>query len=80
MYVRVFLGNNLLSWNLKKQMTIFQYSVKSGYRSITHYDELRWCTFVCHDLHVRLSYAPKILCDNSLAIFLASNPVSRQRY
>ncbi|RVW54372.1 Retrovirus-related Pol polyprotein from transposon RE1 [Vitis vinifera] len=76
----IYLGNNLVSWSVKKQPTVSRSSCEFEYRALaTTAAELLWLTHLLHDLKVPISPKPILLCDNKSAIFLSSNPVSHKR-
>jgi len=76
----VFLGTNLISWCSKKQSVVSRSSTEAEYRSMAHTTaELYWLRMLLQELHITLSTAPSLWCDNVSAIALASNPVFHSR-
>ncbi|GKC38122.1 ribonuclease H-like domain-containing protein [Tanacetum coccineum] len=76
----VFLGNNLLSWSSKRQVTISRSSAEAEYRSVANaVAETCWLRNLLRELHSPLSTATLVYCDNASAVYLSSNPVQHQR-
>lgn len=76
----VFLENNLIFWNAKKQTTVAKSSTESKYRSLAYsVVEISWVVYLLLDLHLSIVHILVIWCDNIGAISLASNPVLRAR-
>lgn len=76
----VFLGNNLVSWNAKKQDTISRSSTKSEYKALANATaEVMWVQTVLRELGVPSPPLARIWCDNIRAKYLASNPVFHAR-
>ncbi|GJV33151.1 ribonuclease H-like domain-containing protein [Tanacetum coccineum] len=76
----VFLGNNLLSWSSKLQLTFSRSSAKAEYRGVANVvDETCWLCNLLRELHTPLSSATLVYCDNVSAIYLSCNPVQHQR-
>ncbi|GKB57808.1 ribonuclease H-like domain-containing protein [Tanacetum coccineum] len=76
----VFLGNNLLSWSLKRQVTLSRSSTEAEYRGVANtIAETCWLRNLLRELHTPLSTATLVYCDNVSAVYLSSNPVQHQR-
>lgn len=76
----VFLGNNLLSWSSKRQLTISRSSAEAEYRWVANpIAETCWLRNLLHELHTPLSSATLVYCDNVTAVYLSCNPVQHQR-
>ncbi|XP_068663093.1 uncharacterized mitochondrial protein AtMg00810-like [Aristolochia californica] len=76
----IYLGDNLISWSVKKQPTVSRSSCEFEYRALAHTAaEIIWLTHLLTYLHVPLPQPPLLLCDNKSTIFLSSNPVSYKR-
>ncbi|GJS10394.1 ribonuclease H-like domain-containing protein [Tanacetum coccineum] len=76
----VFLGNNLLSWSSKRQVTLSRSSAKAEYRGVANaVAETCWLRNLLRELHTPLSTATLVYCDNVSAVYLSSNPVQHQR-
>ncbi|GJZ08316.1 ribonuclease H-like domain-containing protein [Tanacetum coccineum] len=75
----VFLGNNLLSWSSKRQLTLSRSSAEAEYRSVANaVAETCWIRNLLRELHTPLSSATIVYCDNVSAVYLSSNPVQHQ--
>ncbi|KAM0964198.1 hypothetical protein ACFX15_022575 [Malus domestica] len=76
----LFFGNNLISWNAKKQPIVAQSSTKSEYRSLAQIAaEVSWICYLLHDIRFYLHNPPLLLCDNLSALALAANPIFHAR-
>ncbi|GJT83033.1 ribonuclease H-like domain-containing protein [Tanacetum coccineum] len=76
----VFLGNNLLSWSSKRQVTLSRSSAEAEYRGVANaVAETCWLRNLLRELHTPLSTATLVYCDNVSAVYLSSNPVQHQR-
>ncbi|WVZ21124.1 hypothetical protein V8G54_008446 [Vigna mungo] len=76
----VYLGNSLISWRSKKQLTVSRSSSEAEYRSLAStVCELQWLTYMLHDLHVDYTSLALIYCDNQSAIQITSNQVFHER-
>lgn len=76
----VFLGNNLLSWSSKRQPTLSHSSVEAEYRGIANaVAETCWLRNLLRELHIPLSSAMLVYCDNVSAVYLSCNLVQHQR-
>ncbi|XP_071727267.1 uncharacterized mitochondrial protein AtMg00810-like [Rutidosis leptorrhynchoides] len=71
----VFLGDNLISWSSKRRS-----SAVAEYRGVANVvSESCWIRNLLLELHVSLSKATLVFCDNVSAIFLSGNPIQHQR-
>ncbi|GKC41301.1 ribonuclease H-like domain-containing protein [Tanacetum coccineum] len=76
----VFLGNNLLSWSSKHQVTLSRSSAEAEYRGVANVvAETAWLRNLLRELHSPLKSATLVYCDNVSAVYLSSNPVQHQR-
>ncbi|XP_071739935.1 uncharacterized mitochondrial protein AtMg00810-like [Rutidosis leptorrhynchoides] len=76
----VFLGNNLLSWSSKRQLTPSRSSAEAEYRGVANaVAETCWIRNLLRELHCPLTSATLVYCDNVSSVYLASNPVQHQR-
>ncbi|XP_026400525.1 uncharacterized protein LOC113296434 [Papaver somniferum] len=75
----IFLGSNLVSWSSKKQPTISKSSAEAKYKCLSVASaELQWLSYLLNDLHVVVK-SVLLLCDNTSALALATNPVFHAR-
>ncbi|GJU56447.1 RNA-directed DNA polymerase, eukaryota [Tanacetum coccineum] len=76
----VFLGNNLISWSSKRQVTLSHSSAEAEYRGVANVvAETAWIRNLLRELHSPLSTATLVYCDNVSAVYLSSNPVQHQQ-
>nr|GFA61365.1 ribonuclease H-like domain-containing protein [Tanacetum cinerariifolium] len=76
----VFFGNNLISWSTKRQPMLSWFSAKAEHRVVANVvAETCWLRNLLRELHIPLSSATLIYCDNVSAMYLSSNPVHHQR-
>ncbi|GJW88612.1 ribonuclease H-like domain-containing protein [Tanacetum coccineum] len=76
----VFLGNNLLSWSSKRQLTLSRSSDEAEYHGVTNVvAETCWLRNLLRELHTPLSSATLVYCDNVSAVYLSCNLVQHQR-
>ncbi|KAL5549710.1 hypothetical protein UlMin_004941 [Ulmus minor] len=72
----VYLGDNLVSWNSKKQHSVSRSSTESEYRSLASVAaEIIWIQTLLSKLKIKLPAIPKVWCDNTRTISLSTNPV-----
>ncbi|GKE34064.1 ribonuclease H-like domain-containing protein, partial [Tanacetum coccineum] len=76
----VFLGDNLLSWSAKRQVTLSRSSVEAEYRGVANVvAETAWiCNLLC-ELHTPLFTTTLVYCDNVSVVYMSANPVQHQR-
>ncbi|GAA0152798.1 transmembrane signal receptor [Lithospermum erythrorhizon] len=76
----VFLGDSLVSWKSKKQITVARSSVEAEYRSTaTVTCELKWFKGLLHSLGISHSHPIHLHCDSQSALHIAQNPVFHER-
>ncbi|XP_071704940.1 uncharacterized mitochondrial protein AtMg00810-like [Rutidosis leptorrhynchoides] len=76
----VFLGNNLLSWSSKRQLTPSRSSAEAEYRGVANaVAETCWIRNLLRELHCPLTSATIVYCDNVSSVYFSSNPVQHQR-
>nr|GEU34199.1 ribonuclease H-like domain-containing protein [Tanacetum cinerariifolium] len=76
----VFLGDNLLLWSAKRQITLSRSSAEAEYRGVANVvAETAWIrNFLC-ELHTPLFAATLVYCDNVSVVYMSANPVQHQR-
>ncbi|GKD78446.1 ribonuclease H-like domain-containing protein [Tanacetum coccineum] len=76
----VFLGDNLLSWYAKRQVTLSRSSAEAEYRGVANVvAETAWVRNLLRELHAPLFTATLVYCDNISAVYLSTKPVQHQR-
>ncbi|GJW79413.1 ribonuclease H-like domain-containing protein [Tanacetum coccineum] len=76
----VFLGDNLLSWSAKRQVTLSRSSAEVEYRGVANVvDETAWIRNLLCELHTPLFTATLVYCDNVSAVYMSTNSVQHQR-
>lgn len=75
----VFLGDNLLSWSAKRQVTLSRSSAEAEYRGVANVvAETDWIRNLLRELHTPLSTATIVYCGNVSAVYLSTNPIQHQ--
>ena len=75
-----FLGDSLISWRTKKQLTVSRSSSEAKYRALASATcELQWLTYLLRDLEVKCIKPPVLYCDNQSAIYNVVNPFFHER-
>ncbi|KAI0488008.1 hypothetical protein KFK09_027831 [Dendrobium nobile] len=75
-----FLGPNLISWSVKKQVTVAKSSTEAEYRSLSaDISEVLWLRRLADELQVNQQLPTLIHCDSISAIAIAKNPVFHAR-
>ncbi|KAM1294821.1 hypothetical protein ACFX1Q_015623 [Malus domestica] len=76
----IFVGGNLVSWKSKKQSVIARSSVEAEYRAMaTTACELIWLKGLLFYLRFPSSQPMTLMCDNQVAMHIASNLVFDER-
>ncbi|XP_020705998.1 uncharacterized protein LOC110116661 [Dendrobium catenatum] len=76
----IFLGPNLISWYVKKQITVAKSSTKVEYRSLSAAtSDVIWLHRLVAKLHLEQKSPTVIHCDNISALAIAKNPVFHAR-
>ena len=76
----VFLGENLVSWHAKKQVTVSRSSTEAEYKALANATaEVIWVQSLLDELEVYQSKVPVLWCDNIGATYLSANPVFHAR-
>nr|GFB21840.1 ribonuclease H-like domain-containing protein [Tanacetum cinerariifolium] len=72
----VFLGSNLLSWSSKRRVTLSHSNAEAeNYGVANVVAKTYWLRNLLRELHMPLSSATFVYCDNVSADYLSSNPV-----
>ncbi|KAK6117908.1 hypothetical protein DH2020_048345 [Rehmannia glutinosa] len=76
----VFLGQSLIAWKTKKQVTISRSPAEAEYRALGNtVCELQWLSYLLHDLQVPFTTPITFWCDNQAALHIVENPVFHER-
>ncbi|XP_062182142.1 uncharacterized mitochondrial protein AtMg00810-like [Phragmites australis] len=76
----VFLGNSLVSWSSKRQITVSRSSAEAEYRAVANATaECCWLRNLLQELHVKVDKATVIYCDNISAVYMSENPIHHRR-
>jgi hypothetical protein len=76
----VYLGDNVVSWSLKRQVTVSRSSAEAEYRSVAHaVAKAVWLRQLLVELHRPIERATIVYCDNISAVYMASNLVHHRR-
>jgi hypothetical protein len=75
-----FIGQSLVCWKSKKQLTVSKSSSEAEYRALASATcELQWLSYLLADLQVNFDKLPALYCDSQSALHIASNPVFHER-
>nr|GEX94685.1 NBS-containing resistance-like protein [Tanacetum cinerariifolium] len=75
----VFLGDNLLSWFAKHQVTLSRSNAEAEYRGVANaIAKTTWIHNLLRELHTPLFTATLIYCDNVSAVYMSANLVQHQ--
>ena len=76
----VLFGGNLVSWKSKKQFVVARSSAKARYQAIAVATcELVWLKQLLKELGVYREQSMKLVCDNQVALYIASNAIFHER-
>jgi hypothetical protein len=76
----VYLGDNLISWSSKRQLTVSRSSAEAEYRSVAHaVAESTWLRQLLQELHQVIAKSTVVYCDNISAVYMSANPVQHRR-
>jgi hypothetical protein len=76
----VFLGDNLVSWSVKRQTVVSRSSAEAEYHAVANgVAEATWLHQLLHELQAPLSRCTLVYCDNIIAMYLSTSPVQHQR-
>jgi hypothetical protein len=75
----VFLGDNLVSWSVKRQTVVSRSSAEAEYRAVANgVAEATWLHQLLHELQAPPSRCTLIYCDDISTVYLSSNPIQYQ--
>nr|GEY29776.1 ribonuclease H-like domain-containing protein [Tanacetum cinerariifolium] len=75
----VYFVDNLLSWSSKRQLTLSRSNAEAEYRGVANdVAGTCWLRNLLRELHMPLSSATFLYCDNVSAVYLFCNPVQHQ--
>ncbi|GJY99739.1 ribonuclease H-like domain-containing protein [Tanacetum coccineum] len=76
----MFLGDNLLSWSAKRQVTLSRSSAEVEYRGVANVvAETAWIRNLLCELHTPLFTTTLVYRNNVSAVYMSANPVQHQR-
>jgi histone deacetylase 1/2 len=76
----VFLGDNLISWTVKKQATVSRSSTEAEYKALANATaEMMWVQKLVTELRVPHARVARLWCDNLGAKYLSANPIFHAR-
>jgi len=76
----VYIGDSIVSWKTKNQITISCSSCEAEYRALAAtVCEVQWISYVLNDLRFSHTKLVPIFCDNQSAIYIANNQVYHER-
>lgn len=71
-----FLGNNPISWCVKKHNIVSHSSTEAKYHTMSHTaSKITWLTFILKKLGVPQTCPPMLFCDNLSTLHMIVNPV-----
>ncbi|GJY54749.1 ribonuclease H-like domain-containing protein [Tanacetum coccineum] len=76
----VFLGDNLLSWSAKPQVTLSCFSAEAEYRGVANVvTETAWIRNLLCELYTPLFTTTLVYCDNVSDVYMSANLLQHQR-
>jgi hypothetical protein len=76
----VFLGDDLVSWSVKRQTVVSRSSAEAEYRAVANgVAEATWLRQLLLKLQAPPSRCTLVYCDNISAVYHSNNPVQHQR-
>ncbi|KAF5448203.1 hypothetical protein F2P56_028759 [Juglans regia] len=76
----IFIGDSLIAWKSKKQVTVSRSSAEAEYRSMAATCcELKWLTTLLQAFPISVKSPAVLYCDNKAALYIAENPVFHER-
>jgi glucan phosphorylase len=75
----VFLGDCLISWSSKRQLTVSRSSAEAEYRVVANgVTKATWLRQLLLELHQPLQRAMDVYCNNMSVVYLSTNLVQHQ--
>ena len=72
----IYLGNNLISWSLKKKNAVARSSTELEYQALANTTtEMLWLVSILQEFNIPVANTPVIWCDNTSAASLAVNRI-----
>jgi hypothetical protein len=72
----VYLGDNLISWSLKRQHTVSRSSTEAEYHAMANaVAKATWICQLLHELHRPSPLATVVFYDNVSVVYMSMNPV-----
>ena len=76
----IYLGDSLISWKSKKQLTISCCSCEAVYRALAAITcDVQWLHYLLQDFHISTTFPTPVYYDNTSAIHIAHNPTFHER-
>lgn len=76
----LFLGDNLISWSAKRQLTVSRSSAEAEYKGVANaVAESCGIRNLLLEMDCPFKHATVVFCDNVSAVYLSTNPVQHQR-
>ncbi|KAM1978239.1 hypothetical protein ACFX16_014949 [Malus domestica] len=76
----VYLGDNPISWQSKKQTSISRSSTEAEYKALARAAaDMAWIRLILKDVSAILPSPPQLFCDNQSVIALSLNPIHHSR-
>jgi hypothetical protein len=76
----VFLGESLVSWSSKRQLTVSRSSAEAEYRGIANgVADCTWLRHLLGELGFNIPKATIAYCDNVSSVYMSKNPVHHRR-
>ncbi|XP_013594420.1 PREDICTED: uncharacterized mitochondrial protein AtMg00810-like [Brassica oleracea var. oleracea] len=76
----MFLGNSLVSWRSQKQDIVSMSTAEAEYRAMSMATkEIMWYCGILKSLRVPFSPPPYLYCDNTVALYIATNSIFHER-
>ena len=76
----IFIGDSLVYWKSKKQLTSSKSSAKAEYKSkAAATSEILWILYFLKDIQISHSKEALLVCDSQSAPYIGSNPIFHER-